>query len=104
MREALLEACPIRLRPILMTSIATMAGAIPEAVAFGPGSEVIRPMAIAVIGGLIVSVNLTLLVVPCFYSLMARFESAEHHQRLREALEALGERPAGSRGGQSELE
>ena len=47
-----------------------------------------------VIGGLIVSVNLTLLVVPCFYSLMARFESEGHHQRLREALEALGEKPA----------
>ncbi|MEK7690301.1 MAG: efflux RND transporter permease subunit, partial [Bdellovibrionota bacterium] len=50
-REALLEACPIRLRPILMTSIATIAGAIPAALALGPGAETRIPMAIAVIGG-----------------------------------------------------
>src|ERR1035441_3973352 len=47
-KEALLEACPVRLRPILMTSMATIAGALPEAVAGGAGAEVIRPMAIAV--------------------------------------------------------
>ncbi len=99
LREALLEACPIRLRPILMTTIATIAGAIPEAVALGPGSEVIRPMAIAVIGGIIVSVNLTLFVVPCIYSLMARFESVEHQRQLREALEALGEAPRAAEAG-----
>lgn len=69
-REALLEACPIRLRPILMTSTATIAGAIPAAIAFGPGSETRTPMAIAVIGGLLVSTLLTLFVVPCVYSLI----------------------------------
>jgi HAE1 family hydrophobic/amphiphilic exporter-1 len=69
-REALLEACPIRLRPILMTSIATIVGAIPPAIAFGPGSETRAPMAIAVIGGLFVSTILTLFVVPCVYSLI----------------------------------
>jgi len=75
-REALLEACPTRLRPILMTSAATIAGAIPEAAAIGPGSEVIRPMAIAVVGGVAVSTLLTLFVVPCAYSLFARIERA----------------------------
>ena len=50
-REALLEACPIRLRPILMTSIATVVGAIPAAISLGPGGETRVPMAIAVIGG-----------------------------------------------------
>jgi len=94
LRESLLEACPIRLRPILMTTAATLAGAIPEAMAWGPGSEIIRPMAIAVIGGIIVSVNLTLFVVPCFYSVMSKLESRTHGERLQEALRALGELPA----------
>jgi hydrophobe/amphiphile efflux-1 (HAE1) family protein len=69
-REALLEACPIRLRPILMTSVATIAGAIPPALAWGPGAEIRTPMAIAVIGGLLISTLLTLFVVPCAYSLI----------------------------------
>ncbi|MHB2025978.1 MAG: efflux RND transporter permease subunit [Elusimicrobiota bacterium] len=92
LRESLLEACPIRLRPILMTTAATLAGAIPEALAIGPGSEIIRPMAIAVIGGILVSVNLTLFVVPCIYSLMSSLENGGHRKRLREALTALGEK------------
>ncbi len=73
-REALLEACPIRLRPILMTSFATIAAALPLALAFGPGAELRAPMAIAVIGGVLVSTLLTLFVVPCVYELLARFE------------------------------
>ena len=92
-RDALLEACPIRLRPILMTSIATIAGAIPEAAAIGPGAEVIRPMAIAVVGGVLVSTCLTLFVVPCAYSLFARLEGHRHETELKEALEVLGETP-----------
>ncbi|MEW6055499.1 MAG: efflux RND transporter permease subunit [Bdellovibrionota bacterium] len=71
-REALLEACPIRLRPILMTSMATIAGAIPAALSFGPGAEARAPMSVGVIGGVFVSTILTLLVVPCVYSLLAR--------------------------------
>lgn len=69
-REALIEACPTRLRPILMTSIATIVAAIPAAIAFGPGAESRQPMAVAVIGGVLVSTFLTLYVVPCFYSLI----------------------------------
>ena len=49
--EALLHACPVRLRPILMTSIATIAGALPPALAIGPGAELQRPMALAIVGG-----------------------------------------------------
>ncbi|MCM2322133.1 MAG: efflux RND transporter permease subunit [Oligoflexia bacterium] len=71
---ALLEACPMRLRPILMTSIATIAGAVPPALAIGPGAESRIPMAIAVIGGVVVSTLLTLYVVPCVYSLFGRFK------------------------------
>ena len=73
-RAALLEACPIRLRPILMTSFATIAAALPLALALGPGAELRAPMAIAVIGGVLVSTFLTLFVVPCVYELLARFE------------------------------
>lgn len=72
--EAILEACPIRLRPILMTSMATIVAAIPPALALGPGAEVRIPMSIAVIGGVFVSTLLTLFVVPCVYLLFTRFE------------------------------
>lgn len=78
--EALMAACPIRLRPILMTSLATIAGAIPAALSFGPGAEARAPMSVAVIGGVLVSTVLTLLVVPCVYSLLARFSAARHSQ------------------------
>lgn len=71
-REALLEACPNRLRPILMTTLATIAGAVPAALALGPGAESRIPMAVAVIGGVFVSTLLTLFVVPCVYSLLKR--------------------------------
>ena len=73
-RAALLEACPVRLRPILMTSLATIAGALPLALALGPGAELRAPMAIAVIGGVVVSTLLTLVVVPCVYEWLARYE------------------------------
>jgi multidrug efflux pump subunit AcrB len=67
---ALLEACPIRLRPVLMTSTATIAGALPPALAIGPGAELQRPMAIALVGGMLVSTALTLFVVPAAYSVL----------------------------------
>jgi hydrophobe/amphiphile efflux-1 (HAE1) family protein len=66
---ALLHACPQRLRPILMTSVSTIAGAIPAAVAAGPGGELRQPMALAVVGGVAVSTLMTLYVVPSLYSL-----------------------------------
>jgi len=68
--EAILQACPIRLRPILMTSIATIAGAAPAALAIGPGAETQRPMALALVGGMAVSMLLTLFVVPAAYSVL----------------------------------
>jgi hydrophobe/amphiphile efflux-1 (HAE1) family protein len=75
LRAALLDACPIRLRPILMTSLATISSAVPSSLGFGPGSETRMPMATAVIGGIFVSTAFTLFVVPCAYSLLARWES-----------------------------
>jgi HAE1 family hydrophobic/amphiphilic exporter-1 len=80
--QALLEACPVRLRPILMTSVATIAGAIPEALNFGAGAETRVPMAISIIGGVLVSTILTLFVVPCVYSLFTRWESPEEADLL----------------------
>ncbi len=73
-RDALIEACPVRLRPILMTSIATVAGAIPPALAIGPGAETRIPMALAVIGGVLVSTLLTLFVVPCVYLVFEKLD------------------------------
>lgn len=87
--QALIEACPIRLRPILMTSIATIAGALPQAFALGAGAEVMRPMAVAVIGGVFLSTILTLFVVPCAYSLSARLEGHRHEKELKTALKEL---------------
>jgi len=71
---ALIEACPVRLRPILMTSVATIAGAVPAAASLGPGAETRVPMAIAIIGGVTVSTLLTLYAVPCFYATFSKFE------------------------------
>ncbi len=68
--QALAEACPTRLRPILMTTTATLAAAIPPAMAFGPGSETRVPMALTVLGGVFLSTFFTLYLVPCAYKII----------------------------------
>lgn len=78
LKEAIVKAAPIRLRPILMTSVATIAAAFPIALGLGAGSETRQPMALAIIGGVFVSTVFTLLVVPCAYFIMARFERSKH--------------------------
>ncbi len=70
--DAIMEAGRARLRPILMTSLTTALGLLPMALGFGEGSEVRTPMAITVIGGLLVSTFLTLVVIPVVYSLLDR--------------------------------
>jgi HAE1 family hydrophobic/amphiphilic exporter-1 len=65
--EALAAAGRQRLRPILMTTLALIAGMLPVAVGVGEGGEFYRPMAVAIIGGTITSTLLTLLVIPSFY-------------------------------------
>ena len=67
--QALLEACPIRLRPVLMTSLTLILALMPAALGYGAGSESNGPLAIAVIGGMISSTLLTLIVIPSAYSL-----------------------------------
>jgi hydrophobic/amphiphilic exporter-1 (mainly G- bacteria), HAE1 family len=70
--DAIMEAGRARLRPILMTSLTTALGLLPMALGFGEGAEVRTPMAVTVIGGLLVSTLLTLVVIPVVYSLMDR--------------------------------
>lgn len=71
-RKAILLAAPIRLRPILMTTAATVLGMLPLALGFGPGAELRVPMAIAIMGGLLTSTVLSLLVVPVVYDSLAK--------------------------------
>lgn len=90
-KDALLEACPVRLRPILMTSVATIAAAIPSATATGEGSETMRPMAICLIGGVLVSTVLTLFVVPCVYLLLDKFRRRDDvREQTKKAFAHVG--------------
>ena len=68
--QALLTAAPVRLRPVLMTTLALILGMLPVALGLGAGGSFRAPMAVAVIGGLVTSTLLTLLVVPTAYSLL----------------------------------
>ncbi len=66
-REAMLEAGARRLRPIMMTALATIAGMIPLSLAIGQGSQMLQPLAIAVIGGILASMVLSLIVTPAVH-------------------------------------
>ena len=79
--EATVEAGKTRLRPILMTTIATVAGLLPMALGIGEGSETNMPLARAVIGGLTVSTFFTLFLIPALYTLLARFEGGARRGR-----------------------
>ena len=72
LKAALAEACKVRLRPILMTTLATILGLIPMALALEPGSEQYAPLARAILGGLSVSGLITVFLVPTAYLLMHR--------------------------------
>ncbi len=84
--EALMTAGRKRLRPILMTTFALIAGMLPVAIGVGEGSEFYRPMAVAIIGGTITSTFLTLLVVPSFYD---SIENARDHAFAKFSARAL---------------
>ncbi len=77
--DAVVEAARIRLRPILMTSFATIFGVLPIAIGLGAGAESRRPLGIAVVGGLFFSTFLTLVLVPVVYTLLARFTKVVVH-------------------------
>ncbi|MDZ4696488.1 MAG: efflux RND transporter permease subunit [Deltaproteobacteria bacterium] len=71
-REAMQKAGPVRLRPIVMTATATIMAAVPAAFGWGPGAEIRTPMAVAVIGGMLLATGLSLLIVPAFYVTVSR--------------------------------
>jgi multidrug efflux pump len=77
LHDAVIEAARTRLRPILMTSFATIFGVLPIAIGLGAGAESRRPLGIAVVGGMIFSTFLTLILVPAVYTLLTRFTRGE---------------------------
>jgi multidrug efflux pump len=90
--EAIFQACLLRFRPIMMTTMAALLGAVPLAIGFGDGSEFRRPLGISIVGGLIVSQLLTLYTTPVVYLYFDRFRLwsarvfGRRHGRTAEAL------------------
>jgi multidrug efflux pump len=90
-RDAIYQACLLRLRPILMTTMAAMLGALPLALNFGDGAELRRPLGLSIIGGLLVSQVLTLYTTPVIYLYLDRFRRRDRdpHSRLARTLGGL---------------
>ena len=102
-REALVEGARSRLRPIVMTTLCTLFGFLPLAIATGEGAEVRSPMAITVIGGLLVSTLLTLVVIPVVYDLLDRRADEYYRERGRRARRDNQDVAAGILGEQAPL-
>ncbi|HEY7902135.1 MAG TPA: multidrug efflux RND transporter permease subunit [Casimicrobiaceae bacterium] len=95
-REAIFEACQRRFRPIMMTTLAAMFGAVPLAIGFGEGAELRRPLGISIVGGLLLSQLLTLYTTPVVYLYLDRFRlwCLAHMPRRRERAAVHPEAPA----------
>ena len=80
--DAMLQASRRRLRPIVMTALATVAGMLPLAFALGAGSQMLQPLAIAVIGGILISMVLSLIITPAVHFYLSREEAPQQEQEL----------------------
>ncbi|MBE7367825.1 efflux RND transporter permease subunit [Ramlibacter pallidus] len=80
--EAVREACLLRFRPILMTTLAAALGALPLAIGFGEGAELRRPLGITIVGGLLASQVITLITTPVVYLLLDRLRRRSPHEKL----------------------
>ncbi|MDE3196883.1 MAG: efflux RND transporter permease subunit, partial [Acidobacteriota bacterium] len=87
--EAIYQACLLRFRPIMMTTMAALLGAVPLAFGSGVGSELRRPLGITIIGGLLVSQVLTLFTTPVIYLWFGRIAVWLAHLRGKQAPEQL---------------
>jgi multidrug efflux pump len=93
-RDAIFQACLLRFRPIMMTTMAAILGAVPLALSFGNGGEIRRPLGISIMGGLIISQLLTLYTTPVLYLYMDQFGQWTLRQRQRWLPGLYGAAPA----------
>ena len=92
-RDAIFQACLLRFRPIMMTTMAALLGALPLMIGWGVGSELRHPLGITMVGGLIVSQALTLFTTPVIYLAFGRLEGRLSAWRGRRRAAALRVHP-----------